>query len=177
MSIQNNRSARRSAPISGREAGRLVHVAIAELLSQGNTAPSMSDMLGVIVPLVEDRVSGYRQGGKVFLLSGTAVYFQRFVPPAPWRFVEAEVAVPGARLDLLFADDQNRYFSDEVKTGQVARGGARAELSKQVERGLLGARTKFGDAFLGIRAAILGAPRTSYVFPDASVGVIPGARG
>ena len=173
MNAQNGKSDQRHEPISGREAGRLVHVAIAELLSQGHTAPTMSDMLGVIVPLVENRVSGYRQAGKVALLSGTAVYFRRFLPPAPWRFEAAEVVVPGARLDLLFRDDADRYFSDEVKTGQVARSCDRTDLEEQVERGLRGARAKFGDSFLGIRAAILGAPGTSYVRPETSGDAIP----
>jgi hypothetical protein len=75
-----------------------------------------------------------RQAARVRLISCIGTYFRRFLPPAPWQLEGVEVSVRGARLDLVFAHPSGDRFSDEIKTGRLARAIDEARLEEQLDR-------------------------------------------
>lgn len=152
------------APLDGRKAGERVHEAVARLLERGTRKPSPLE----VVSLARDIVASpglavtYRQAAIQRLATATASYFRLFVLDESWQYVGSEVKAARCRYDLVFERD-GCVIADELKAGRVAD---RTELKltdAQIARQLIAGRAKWSEAFLGVRALFLGAPRASFL--------------
>jgi hypothetical protein len=137
---------------------------IADLLSDGSREPSPLDILAAVGRTgVLDTVGVYRQAAKQRLLAVVALFFRLFVPAPDWQFVDGEVSVPGASLDLVWRDSAGRILADELKTGEGAATDYRRAVDEQVARQVSGGHKHYGDDFVGVRVLFLAAPSRSFL--------------
>lgn len=155
---------RSSNTIDGRQVGLAVHLVIAELMREGRRQPTLQELLIVAAgsALMRKRVGSYRQAARQRLLTATSVYLRYFVPGPEWRFVGSEVAVPGARLDLVFEAVDGRVMADEIKTGRLSAT-EQAGFEEQIQRQLRGGGELYGTDFAGVRGLLLWAPSRSFI--------------
>jgi hypothetical protein len=151
--------------LDGRRAGERVHTAVARLLERGVRQPAPVE----VVTLARDIVVEpglpvtYRQSAIQRLSTATASYFRMFALDETWAYVGSEVKAARCRYDLVFENEDGEVIADELKAGRV---GDRVELKladAQIARQLIAGRAKWGEAFTGIRAIFLAAPRASFL--------------
>lgn len=155
--------------VSGRRIGHFTHQVIASLLEEGLRSPSPAELFERVGSheLVAS-ASRYRTAARQQLLTGAAVYFRLFCPPAGWEFRGSEVKAGGCRLDLVFARD-GMVLADEIKAGAMASASDRDALDEQIARQLAAGARKWGAAFAGVRAVLLARPAMSFLAaPDGS---------
>jgi hypothetical protein len=102
-------------------------------------------------------------GRRAVLLASTmaSAYIRRFAPEARWRLIGRNLPIGRGRADLLFTDGQ-RWFVDELKAARIRPHDQ--PLIDQVAVYQEGRQT-YGDAFLGVRVALLRAPSQLLIFP------------
>jgi hypothetical protein len=152
------------APHDVREIGRATHRVIAHLVDEGHRAPSGDDIRTTVL---SEPAAGlphvYGLAARRRISAAVSLYFRHFVPGPHWRFLGAELRVPGACLDLVFSHGREGVLADELKTGLAAADGQDQGLEGQLVRALSGGSAMFGRRFRGIRVLLLAAPLRSFV--------------
>lgn len=144
--------------------GDLGHWAIAQSLAQGFTAmPSREELVGIIRPRLAADHGPMRQSAIHEAMATVAVYFRNFAPVRGVRLVGYEVAIPGARLDLLFEHTGGALLGDEIKTGRSIGSYELGKLDEQVRAQTLASGSYFGERYVGTRALVLSRPGASYL--------------
>jgi hypothetical protein len=151
--------------LDGRRAGERVHIAVARLLERGVRQPTALEVLTLARDIVVEPglAVTYRQSAIQRLSTATASYFRMFAPDETWTYFGSEVKAARCRYDLVFEHEDGQVIADELKAGRV---GDRVELKladAQIARQLIAGRAKWGEAFTGIRAIFLAAPRASFL--------------
>lgn len=155
---------RRWKTASPAQVGQLAHRVIADLLS---SMPEKSAELtwAEVLDRVDRRMAsdGYRDRAARQLVTAAALAYLRAAPPAPWRFLRAEVALPGVRLDLLWElPDTGRLLVDEVKTGLAG-----ADTPAAREQGLRYLRAiRDQDPHASVRLVSTREPETGQILSD-----------
>lgn len=149
--------------------GAFAHALIAGLLAGGQRDPSPERIASASarLPGLAD-VGSYRVAVRQRTTTSAALYFRLFVPGDEWTFEGAELRGLSARFDLVWRSPAG-VVVDELKSGRGATRRALAELREQTARETRAGASMFGEQFLGVRAVILGAPRTSF-FADRDGG-------
>lgn len=152
-------------PLDGRRAGERVHQAVAELLERGERTPSALEVVSLArdIVAVPGLAVSYRQAAIQRLATATASYFRLFALEPSWRYVGSEIKVARCRYDFVFKHEDGRVIADELKAGRVADRAEAKLADAQIARQLLAGMAKWGEAFLGVRALFLGAPRASFL--------------
>jgi hypothetical protein len=114
-------------------------------------------------------------GRRALLLASSmaSTYMRRFAPSDEWRLVGRNLAVGRGRADLLFSNGRE-WFVDELKAARIRPDDA--ALHAQVAAYQEGRRI-YGNAFLGVRVALLRAPAQLLFFPASQAREpLPAAR-
>jgi hypothetical protein len=132
--------------------GALCHTLIAEICAREITDPHSIEALAATV-LPAGLAPVHRQALLTFLVPMAGSYLRHFSRPG-WRFLGSEVIVGDVALDLLWQHG-SRLEADEVKssasTPTLWRAAAQAQAAAQAGAG----RRHFGEAFAGVRIAVL----------------------
>jgi hypothetical protein len=124
-----------------------------------------------LAPALACRQSGLgsrTRAATLVAMTSAATYVRRFLPPPTCRLIGTEMPVEGGRVDLVWGTGADGIIYDEVKLASGAGShmvdGAALQ---QVLRYATAGRARHGDAFLGVRLLLLGAPRSSLFFDPA----------
>src|SRR5262249_34357111 len=103
-------------PHDGRKLGQGAHRVIAALLRKGVQRPTAVQILEEVAgdPALANPNLVYRLAARQVLATNVVIYFRFFAPDAEWSFVDNEVRVPGAQLDLLFENPSGELRADEL---------------------------------------------------------------
>jgi len=148
--------------VDRRRVGVLAHGLIAEMLADGERAPSatrISASAARLPGLVE--VGSYRMAVQQRVVTAAAVYFRLFMPTVEWTLEGAELRGPSARFDLVWRS-AGGVIVDEIKSGRSATRRELSAVREQAARETHAGTAVFGPRFLGVRVVCLGAPRTSF---------------
>lgn len=141
------------------EMGAVAHRVIARIAARTRT-PSMdlirAEILGALPHLEPNEGRAHRQN----ITGAVNTYFGRLLPPEPWKFHGAEVALGRGRLDLLWRDPHGRLLIDEIKTGRAAFFETTANL-QQGRTYVADGRRQFGNRLTGLRLLCLQHPERS----------------
>ena len=152
--------------------GRRMERIIEALLESGSATHDRAIREVVLAQLATDPPI---LGRRAVLLACTmaTTYVRRFAPGAGWHLIGRNLHVGGGRGDLLFSNGK-LWFVDELKAARIRFDDP--TLKNQIGR-YQQARETYGDAFLGVRVALLRAPSHLLMFPasDASE-MLPTAR-
>ena len=148
------------SPAFATEFGRRMEVIVAALLRADRPLAAATVRSTVRAELAKPpSITGRRA---VLLANSMATaYLRRFAPPPEWRLAGRNVAVGAGRADLLFTDGE-AWFVDELKAARIRPDDE--ALTHQVER-YQRASESYGEAFLGVRVALLRAPTQLLLFP------------
>jgi hypothetical protein len=101
-------------------------------------------------------------------LASAGAAYVRYLEPG-WEYLGREVAVPGARLDMVWRRPDGSVVGEENKSGIFFRPFDAAEVDAQVARLLSGSRVAFGEIFAGLRVLRLFAADLSFfAHPDGA---------
>jgi hypothetical protein len=107
------------------------------------------------------------RAGRLAAAGAAAVYVQRFMPPAPWRWLGSEIDLgEHGRVDLAW--EAEVVLFDEIKTGDAAavRQGE-GPTARQVDRYTRAGAARYGVRFAGVRLIYPAiANRSRLVLPD-----------
>lgn len=155
------RSENETQPI-GVSVGRLAHVLIGHLLTDGDRAPSLRSMMSAVNTLELDAIpSVHPYALKQQLLASAALYFRLFVPGPEWALIAREYRSGNCRFDLVFRHTAGDVVVDEVKSGRLETALERQTVEEQATRELAAAVAEWADDFKGVRVLSLGSPRMS----------------
>lgn len=151
--------------LDGRRAGERVHTTVAHVLERGVRQPTPLEVITLARDVVVEPGLAviYRQSAIQRLSTATASYFRVFALDETWAYVGSEVKAARCRYDLVFENERGQVIADELKAGRVGDRTERKLADEQIARQLIAGRAKWGDAFIGIRAIFLAAPRASFL--------------
>jgi hypothetical protein len=155
------RSPTATEPI-GATLGRLAHVVIGDLLEAGLRDPSSRSLMQAVNKQDLESVHSvhpYAVGQQLVAIA--AIYLRLFALDSSWQLVGRERTAGKQRFDLVFQNQAGDVLIDEIKTGRFEQRMEVKTLRTQIARQLEAGNREWGEAFQGIRAVILGAPRRS----------------
>ena len=133
-------------------AGRHIHLAVGRLLEQGLIDPTPEKVDAVVRALTRTMSGRTDVNQRAFnqrIRSGVNAYFWRYCLAHPWRFVGAEYAIEGGRIDVVWSGPRGWIF-DEIKTG-VLGGPNDSRTTTQREKYARWGCHRLGTAFVGVR--------------------------
>lgn len=141
------------------DSGIAIHALIAAAAAQFGPKAHVGQLQKLAGALISERLAPvYRQSLKQRVVTAATRYFTRF-GPVGWTFVGSEVVVGEVALDLVWTRG-GLVMADELKTGAVSLFGE-DELKLQIEAQLAAARSRWGEAFHGVRSIRLLEPELS----------------
>jgi len=142
-----------------REVGGLTHRVLATL-AQHTQRPSPDEIKRAISAAMPGYAPIEARAHRQNIASGVFAYFRFLLPPTPWSFLGAEVALGPGRVDLMWQEAGGQVLLDEIKTGS-SRQLALTRTLDQITSYLDCARSEFGDSLVGLRLLSTTDPRRS----------------
>jgi hypothetical protein len=156
----------RSAPLPIRfyaAVGQHTHAVIAQLITAGVLAPSLTAVSAYVSwRLAANPLPCDRRRGQMLITSMVFTYFERYLPPPPWKLVGVEVSVEADRFDLIYANDVGEIWIDELKAQRCRPGQLDPDSSDQLARYIRAGELTYGLLFQGARLVVLGPPAHGY---------------